>query len=989
MAKAGVFVNVVGKVDTKAFERARQELRELERTSTTASDRIAGRFAAAGRKIGQVGERMSQAGGTLSTRVTLPLIGAGVASFKLASDLNESISKANVVFDEQARTIQRWSKTAATGFGMSRQEALESASTLGNLFRSMELGTKPAAKMSTKIVGLAGDLASFNNANPQDVLEALRSGLVGETEPLRKFGVSISAARIEAEALQLGLAKAPVDMAKVAVATTSLERAQLAATKATKKFGAGSLEARTASAKVAAAQSALNKAMAGSKVELTAAQKAQATYSLIMRDTKLAQGDFARTSGGAANQTRILTARLKDTAAAFGTQLLPIGLKVLGWAQSLLTWFTKLSPEIQHFILIGAGIVAALGPALTIFGKITQVIGGIVGIAGKVIKVVGLVGQAFVKLGVVMMANPVVAIIALFVALGVALFVLYKKNERFRRLVDSVWRKIRGAIAAAWDKIRPVLETLGRFITDTVVPLIAAGLNFVRRVFLRYTAPIRAFWSKFGDEIIATTQTAFRLIVKVVQVAFGVIAVQAVVAFGILRRIFDVALGAIRFVWNAVGDDIVRIVRLAFGFIIGSVRNAFNFIRGLFEFFINLILGKWGAAWDGLKRMLAAVFSQFRNIVGTGFRVLRSIFAAALGLIGRIFAGAWRWLTRQAGRGINAIVDFFVKLPGRLVAGVGNVGQFVWNAIRGGFNLLKTGVRNTVNGVIGFFRDLPGNLVRFAGRILTAATKIGGKILKGIGDGLAGAADVVKNIAGAVFEALKSIWNKLVGFIADGFDEIRSWANKKIPFADPVPDLGGFVRDHLHFAAHGAVVDRPSLWMVGENRATSPEVIAPVKMLRRLLAEQMRGSSPRAGGTKVERLLRTIISTETIPTPTSARADARPPAPRLSLVVPHDISRGRPGLRGELLARPGTLVERVTTARSTDRALAASGVAVTVDAGAIQIHVPIQVTGTETDPDRLARSIAGEMRTATDGAVARLVRDLTVTIQRGHAIPAA
>ena len=130
--------------------------------------------------------------------------------------------------------------------------------------------------MSTSVVELAGDLASFNNVSPQEALEALRSGLVGETEPLRRFGVNINDAALKAQALKDGLIKS-------------------------------------------------------TKEGLTPAQKAQAAYSLIMEQTKTAQGDFARTSDGMANKTRIASAQFKDAAASLGNDLLP-GLRRRSWA---------------------------------------------------------------------------------------------------------------------------------------------------------------------------------------------------------------------------------------------------------------------------------------------------------------------------------------------------------------------------------------------------------------------------------------------------------------------------------------------------------------------------------------------------------------------------------------------------------------------------------------------------------------------------------
>jgi hypothetical protein len=186
-----------------------------------------------------------------------------------ASDLSESGSKVGVVFGKNRVIVDRFARTAARSMGITEQAALEASGTLGNLFVALKLPQREAAKMSTKMVALASDLASFNNVDPAEALDALRSGLVGETEPLRRFGVNMNDATLHQEALKLGLIKSVKD-------------------------------------------------------GLTPAMKAQAAYALILDQTTTAQGDFTRTSGGLANQQRIMAAQWGDLKAKIGTELLPV-----------------------------------------------------------------------------------------------------------------------------------------------------------------------------------------------------------------------------------------------------------------------------------------------------------------------------------------------------------------------------------------------------------------------------------------------------------------------------------------------------------------------------------------------------------------------------------------------------------------------------------------------------------------------------------------
>jgi hypothetical protein len=193
----------------------------------------------------------------------------GASAVKAASDLQEAQSKTSVVFGQSASAVETWGQNTAKALGQSRQQALEAAGTFGNLLRAFGETEEQAAIMSTTLVELASDLASFNNVDVTQTLNALRSGLSGETEPLKRFGVALNDVRLKEEALRLGLVK-----------TT--------------------------------------------KETLPAGIKTQAAYSLILKDTALAQGDFERTSDGLANQTKILTARFEDLKTEIGKNLLPV-----------------------------------------------------------------------------------------------------------------------------------------------------------------------------------------------------------------------------------------------------------------------------------------------------------------------------------------------------------------------------------------------------------------------------------------------------------------------------------------------------------------------------------------------------------------------------------------------------------------------------------------------------------------------------------------
>lgn len=286
-----------------------------------------------------------------------------------ASDLNETMSKVNVVFGKNADSVIAWSKTSASAMGLSQQKAAEAAATYGNLFTAMGIGTGTSEKMSTQLVQLAGDLASFNNVDPAAALDALRSGLVGETEPLRQFGVNLNDADLRQKAMQLGLVK-----------TT--------------------------------------------KEVLPAAARAQAAYALILEQTTTAQGDFARTSSGLANQQRILNAEWENAQAGLGKALVGPAQNAVGALNDLLSVFNALPEPVQqsatYLGILSAGFLL-LAPRLAQAKAMLEAWPAAAKVAGVAAK----------GLGVAMGALAVAAVVADFI----------KVNDQLREL-DANIRKM-------------------------------------------------------------------------------------------------------------------------------------------------------------------------------------------------------------------------------------------------------------------------------------------------------------------------------------------------------------------------------------------------------------------------------------------------------------------------------------------------------------------------------------------------------------------
>jgi hypothetical protein len=300
-----------------------------------------------------IGKNMQDAGSKMTTFTTVPILAMGAAMVKTASDMEESINKVEVAFGASADNVKNWSKTTLKNFGIAQGTALDMAANFGDMSTSMGLSTSEAEKMSTSLVGLAGDMASFKNIGFDQAQTALTSIYTGETESLKLLGIVMTEANLEQFALSQGLS------------------ANL------KKY--------------------------------SQAEKVQLRYRYVMQMSANSHGDFIRTGAGAANQSRIFAESLKELAANFGKILLPIFIKVITKVNQVIQWFGNLSDRTKKIILIVLALTAAVGPLVFIIGKVISII-SMVGKAFQILRLI-LTPQGLIILGIVAAIIAIIIII--------------------------------------------------------------------------------------------------------------------------------------------------------------------------------------------------------------------------------------------------------------------------------------------------------------------------------------------------------------------------------------------------------------------------------------------------------------------------------------------------------------------------------------------------------------------------------------------------
>lgn len=293
------------------------------------------------RKMKRMGKKFQRMGKTMSRNVTLPILAIGAASIKFASDLQESVGKADVAFGQFSDTVKDFAKTTLTAFGIAEGTSLDMAANFGDMATSMGITQKGAASMSNTLVGLAGDLASFKNIGLDQAQTALAGIFTGETESLKKLGIVMTQANLQAFALTQGITKQVQKM--------------------------------------------------------TEAEKVTLRYSFILAKTANAQGDFERTGGNAAGQMRVFQETLKELAASFGEIILPAFTKILKKINGMLDVLRKLNPATKKIIIVVAAFAAAIGPLLIALGLLSTALAALA--ANPVVLSISLITLAIAAIG--------------------------------------------------------------------------------------------------------------------------------------------------------------------------------------------------------------------------------------------------------------------------------------------------------------------------------------------------------------------------------------------------------------------------------------------------------------------------------------------------------------------------------------------------------------------------------------------------------------
>jgi phage-related protein len=683
-------------------------------------------------------------------------------SIKEASNLNESVNAVNVTFGKASKGVQKLSDDAAKSMGLSKTEFNELAVRFSNFSETVAGKGGDVVGTLKDLTTRASDFASVMNLDVNDAAQLFQSGLAGETEPLRKYGIDLSAAAVQAHALAKGIWNG--------------------------------------------------------KGEMTEAQKVQARYSLLMKSTNKTAGDFANTSDGLANRQRIANAQWKNAKASIGQSLLPVMQAFTGFLQDKVVpavqafgdWFQKDGgPAIGRFgtmlrdnvLPVLSNVVGWLIRNKDILLPIAAIVGAMIAAYKTWAMVSGIVTAAQMALNLALTMNPIGVVVMAVAGLIAALVLLWNKNEGFRNAVMAAWNAIKDAALAVWGWIKGYLEGVWNGIkaaVDVVWPAIQKIIEVVWKAIKLYVTTyikvvktvIETVWKAIKwatqttwDAIKAFIIDPIRAAIEVVRTVVGNVREWLSSTWATIRERASTA-------WQNVKDAILTPIRAIWG----AIKSALGIGEG------------GGITEDGpLGRLIGA----FRNVVDR----VAAVFGKIREAIVKPIAEAFRWVNDNVIQKLNdSILSKFgdlriPKLPvptyatGGWVNGPGtgtsdsvlarlSNGEFVVNARaaaanRGTLEAINSGSTLQSNSQPGGWLSGIGNIAK------TLFTKGAEAAVRMIGDP---AVSMVQRMVGGTVGG-----DIAVGSMRSVMDSITGWAKKQdIAPTQVMENLARYFEDRIH-----------------------------------------------------------------------------------------------------------------------------------------------------------------------------------------------
>ncbi|WP_173186167.1 phage tail protein [Paenibacillus alginolyticus] len=701
------------------------------------------------------GAKAKTAVGAISAALGGIVLGLGIKDVvDDAIKVEAAMQQINRMMGSSSAEFADWAKNSAGAFNMSRSEAIRFGATFSNLISTFATDTAKTSEYTKQLLKASSVIAAATGRDMEDVMERIRSGMLGNTEAIEDLGVNVQVSMMEStdafkkfangkswdqldfktkqQIMLFGILEqttkkygdtlANNTASRIGAFTTQLKNAKLSLGQAFLpiiNFILPSLTAfASALARVMSLVAQFSQALFGKSIVSQAkATDAQAAAVGGLGDAYADAGKKADKAAGSVagfDEINSLGSGSKDDTNAIAGMGANVDLGIGGGVGEATDAVTSKVQEMADKVKKAFGEMSAF-----IVQHKEIIIAALYGIAAAfatlaVVKSVSLLLQG-IGAAISLILSPIGLLVIGIAALAGAFTYFYRNNEAFRDKVNAVWEEIKVSLSAAWDWIvaaaKATWEGLEKFwatnggaITATfkatwegIKTFLTSTFNFINTISLAIWSGMQAFWQKWGDDITRIFTSIWKTISSLmVDISnFIVEKLKVLAAF-----------------WNQYWPDIAN-----------ALINAWKVIWFFLEPFVGGIIKGLQLAWEAFAEMLTGIWDSIKQVISGVLDVIMGLVKVFIGVFTLDWNTLWEGI-KQTTSGATEAVHGVIKLVFTAIFGTLKVAleaihglytgmmetlrdnsKAMWegisNVISNVWDGIKNNIKNSINAVTG------------------------------------------------------------------------------------------------------------------------------------------------------------------------------------------------------------------------------------------------------------------------------------------------
>lgn len=383
-------------------------------------------------------------------------------------------------------------------------------------------------------------------------------------------------------------------------------------------------------------------------------------FSSVFKGTKNPLADFANGLANEieklgnfiskhANDIKSFFSMVKDLGGA-AFKLIGDTLKtVIPWLEKFGTWASKHPEDVKKIALAIIGLNVALKGMFAVldgvkkFKEIKEVISGI--------------GASFKAVGLIIAANPIVAIIAGIAALGIALFELYKHNKKFREFVDGIIKAVKNFakdfvkfFKNAWDSVSKGIDKFGKSFSkgfkSIIDGIVKIAKGFGRALIIALALPVGIAMT-IAKPLVKPLQKIITTLIKWIQSAWKT-----------LTSFLDSIWTPVQKTWTSVWKNISKFFSDVWHGIQKTLTPIIKWLSDTISSTINTISSTWNKIWGGISSFFGKIWDNLTKTGKTQVDSLYNLIKGPLETIGKFFSSIWDGVSTGFSKMWDGLVKF-------------------------------------------------------------------------------------------------------------------------------------------------------------------------------------------------------------------------------------------------------------------------------------------------------------------------------------------